>query len=295
MKIWQSFNLNKRKRIKKIFNLSAIFIGIIFTFFAYTSNIKIDEGTPELYSALDFLFWAFLIIILLVLTPTVYINIVDHIITKEETKHIRKSKLDKKLYVFDYINYTFMTIFMILCIFPIIYVLVGSFNQGADYIKGRVYIIPRVFTFENYRVVLENSQLWSGYFVTISRTVIGTLTALIFTSTVAYAMSRPNLKYKKVLYWLNIFTMFFSGGLIPYLLIIRIIGLYDSFLVYIIPALYSVYNMIIISTFFIKIDSHIDLNRGDAARDDDEVITKNIIISSNYYFNDPSVVFLSIY
>jgi putative aldouronate transport system permease protein len=139
---------------------------------------------------------------------------------------------------------------MILCIYPVIYVLAGSFNQGADYAAGGIYFLPRLFTFENYKVVLTNSGLWQGYWVTISRTVVGTLSALVFTSIVAYAMSRPNLRYKNTFYWINIFTMFFSGGLIPFFLIIRSIGLYDNFLVYIIPALYSVYHMIIFSAFF---------------------------------------------
>lgn len=150
-----------------------------------------------------------------------------------------------------------MTVFMLLCIYPLVYVLAGSFNQGADYTAGGVYFLPRLFTFENYKVVLTNKGLWQGYSVTISRTLIGTLTALIFTSIVGYAMSRPNLRYKKVFYWINIFTMFFGGGLIPYFLIIRSIGLYNHFLVYIIPGLYSVYNMIIFSSFFRSISDEL--------------------------------------
>jgi putative aldouronate transport system permease protein len=139
---------------------------------------------------------------------------------------------------------------MILCIFPILYVFGGSFSQGRDYSKGGIFLLPRVFTFENYAVVLKDVRLWKGYLITILRTVIGTVAALIYTSIVAYAMSRPNLKFKKAFYWINIFTMFFGGGLIPYFLIIKTIGLFDNFLVYIIPSLYSVYNMIIISGFF---------------------------------------------
>ena len=70
-------------------------------------------------------------------------------------------------------------------------------------------------------------------------------------------MSRPNLKFKPVFYWINLFTMFFGGGLIPYFLIIKTLNLYDNFLVYIIPGLYSVYNMIVIQNGFKSISSEI--------------------------------------
>lgn len=219
-------------------------------FFLYTLNIEIDEGSPKLDLTLTRLLWISLLIFIAVTIPTVILGIKRYQAFKVRTSHFQKSKLNKQFKTFDALNYTLMTLFMILCIYPIIYVLAGSFNQGADYAAGGIYFLPRVFTFENYKVVLTNQGLWQGYWVTISRTVIGTLSALIYTSIVAYAMSRPNLKFKKTFYWINIFTMFFSGGLIPFFLIIRSIGLYDHFLVYIIPALYSVYHMIIFSAFF---------------------------------------------
>ena len=143
-----------------------------------------------------------------------------------------------------------MAIFCVLCIYPIIYVVVGSFNQGADYSKGGVYLLPRLFTFENYKIVLTDADLYHSYLVTIGRTVIGTVSALVFTSLVAYAMSRENLKGKNFFYWANIVTMFFGGGLVPFFLIIQAVQLFDTFWVYIIPSIYSVYNMIVISSFF---------------------------------------------
>jgi putative aldouronate transport system permease protein len=230
---------------------------MITLFLLYTSNIEIDEGDSTLYQTLDVLAVVSVIAFVLIMVPTVWLGIALYKQKKALNKHIRKSKLNKQITLFDIINTTSMTLFMLLCIYPLIYVLAGSFNQGADYAAGGVYFLPRLFTFDNYKVVLNNRGLWQGYFVTISRTVIGTSTALIFTSIVAYAMSRPNLKYKKVFYWINIFTMFFGGGLIPYFLIIRSIGLYNHFLVYIIPALYSVYNMIIFSSFFRSISDEL--------------------------------------
>lgn len=246
---------NFRAAVRKVVTFIGALILIASIFFIYTANIEIDEGTPALYQTLTALMIVSLVSLGLVSIPLVYLLILDHKAAKERAKIFRKSKLNKQIHTFDVINVTFLTIFMILCIYPIIYVLAGSFNQGRDYSAGGVLFLPRVFTFENYKVVLTNKGLWQGYLVTISRTVIGTLTALIYTSIVAYAMSRPNLKFKKVFYWINLFTMFFGGGLIPYFLIIRSVGLYNTFAVYIIPGLYSVYNMIIISSFFRTINN----------------------------------------
>ena len=151
---------------------------------------------------------------------------------------------------FDYILVVFFVLFSLLMIYPIYYVIIGSLNQGLDYISGGVYVLPRKFTFDNYRVVFADSNLWHAYFITVSRTILGTFTAIIFTSLVAYAMSRKELPFKKFFYIANIFTMFFSGGLVPFFLIIDMLGLYNTYALYIIPCLYSVYHMIIIQSFF---------------------------------------------
>jgi len=246
-----------RATVRKVLLGIAILAFIATIFFAYTSNIVIDEGSDALYATLNVLMFISIGILVLLAAPLSYVFVLDHKAAKERAKIYRKSKLNKQVKTFDVLNFTFMMLFMILCTYPIIYVLAGSFNQGRDYAAGGVLFLPRVFTFENYKVVLTNPGLWRGYGVTIARTVIGTLTALIYTSIVAYAMSRSNLKFKKVFYWINLLTMFFGGGLIPYFLIIRSVGLYNTFGVYIIPGLYSVYNMIIINSFFRTINNEL--------------------------------------
>lgn len=244
----------KTKKLLKLALYLAITILIFEAIMIYLNKIDIDDASTKLLKNLKIL-----LIIFTILAPIALIYICLYIskyyIDKKELyKHRNKHKT--KVYLFDVLNFAFLGIFCLLCIYPIIYVLVGSFSQGADYEKGGVYFIPRIFTFQNYKIVLDKPDLWSSYGITIARTVIGTITALIFTSIIAYAMSRE-LKGKKLFYWLNIFTMFFGGGLVPYFLIIKSIGLYDNFLVYIIPSLYSVYNMIVISSFFKQISNEI--------------------------------------
>ena len=242
------------KKILRAFSFIAL-IGCLI--FGYISNIEIDEGTAQMYKRLDNLFIVFCVLSVPAILFIAFIVYIDHKRKKEYYRHFNKSKLNSRIYPFDVVNFTLMALFCCLCIYPIIYVIAGSFNQGADYAIGGVYFLPRLFTFENYSVVLENEMLWSSYLVTIARTVLGTATAIIFTAIVAYAMSRPNLKFKGAFYWINIFTMFFGGGLIPYFLIIKSIGLFDSFWVYIIPGLYSVYNMIVIQSGFRAISNDI--------------------------------------
>lgn len=157
----------------------------------------------------------------------------------------------QKKHAFDWINVTCLVLFAALSIYPLIYVLAGSFNAGNDYsANGPVYFFPRVFTLENYKTIFEDNRLWTSYLVTIARTVLGTITALLFTAIVAYPMSRRNLIAKKPIYYFFIFTMFFGGGLIPYFCLIITLGLFDNFFVYIIPGLFSVYNMLVFVNFF---------------------------------------------
>lgn len=163
----------------------------------------------------------------------------------------------QRKHAFDWINVTIMLLFALISVYPLIYVLAGSFSEGKDYINGGIYLFPRVFSTENYYVVLNDVRLWKSYGITIASTVLGTVTAVIFTAIVAFAMSRPNLLCKSWIYRFFVFTMFFGGGLIPYFWVINLLGLFDSFFVYIIPALFSVYNMLVFVNFFKTIPEEI--------------------------------------
>lgn len=162
----------------------------------------------------------------------------------------KKPRKQIKINVFTVMIYLVVILFCLLTLYPFIYTLAGSFNDGQDFMKGGVFLYPREFSLANYQVVFLDERFWIALRNTVLRTVIGTVLALLFTSLVAFAMSRNELKGKKVFRFIMIFTMFFSGGLVPYYMMINLVGLYDSFLVYIIPTMFSVYNMIIISTFF---------------------------------------------
>lgn len=157
----------------------------------------------------------------------------------------------------DYLILLGMIVFVIICVYPFWYVLIGSFSDGSDYLRGGVYLWPRKFSLQNYMVTMVDSRLYIGFRVTLLRTLIATLTHVAFTSMVSYAMSRDDLPARKPIYWFNMFTMFFGGGLIPFYILLRQLGLINTFWVYVIPGLYSVYNMIICSNYFRSIPGEI--------------------------------------
>ena len=161
----------------------------------------------------------------------------------------RKTKV-RKIKVFDVINTLFMIAICFCMIYPIWYVLVNSFSLGTEVLKGSIYWWPRGFTLESYGAVFKNREIFMAFGVSVLKTVVGTVTSVFFTAMVAYGLSKPDLVGRKVFMMLGIITMFFSGGLIPYFLVIRNLGLLDTFWVYIIPALFGFYNAIIFMTFF---------------------------------------------
>jgi putative aldouronate transport system permease protein len=165
--------------------------------------------------------------------------------------------MKQKTNAFDYINYVVLAVLALITIYPFIYVIAGSFSQGMDYMRGGVWIVPRVFSLDNYTMIFNDKRIWIGFRNTTLRAVAGTLTGVAFTSMVSYAMSRKDLPFYKPIYWFNLFTLFFGGGLIPYYLVLKTYGLINNFAVYIIPCLYSVFNMIILSNFFREIPEEI--------------------------------------
>ena len=146
--------------------------------------------------------------------------------------------------------YTFLILFAITTLYPFLNALAISFNQGLDTSKGGLTIWPRVFTLENYKFVFKDDRLMSGFVISVLRTIVGTISSILCTAIFAYGMSKRELMGRKYYMVMCIITMYFGGGLIPTFMLIRNLGLMNSFWVYIIPGLIGVWNMIIFRTFF---------------------------------------------
>ncbi|MNC11936.1 L-arabinose transport system permease protein AraQ [compost metagenome] len=174
-----------------------------------------------------------------------------------------KSQRQKDLLLDSFI-YTVLFMIMLTMLYPFYYVLIASFNKGSDSLLGGVYLWPRSFTLENYKMFLDDPKWYRAFMVTIVRTVSGTALGLLLTSLVAYGLSHRDLLFSKLYFAIIIFAMYFSGGLIPYYVVLRSIGLLNSFGVYIIPSMLSTFFLLIAISFFreipgeLKESAHID-------------------------------------
>jgi len=158
---------------------------------------------------------------------------------------------------FDWINYAAMVLLAFIMVYPLWYCVAGSLNEGMDYLRGGVFLWPRKWTLANYKAVFLDSAILNAFWVTIWKCLVGTVTSVLCTAMVAYAITRPKLRLKKLYIPFIMLTMFFSGGLIPYFILIVDLGLYDSFWVYVIPTMFSAYNMIIIQSFMRELPSEL--------------------------------------
>lgn len=155
--------------------------------------------------------------------------------------------------IFDRLNDVFMLVICFVTLYPIWYVLVNSLNDGNDAMRGGIYWWPRMFSFDSYLAVFANDGIMLAMGVTVAKTVVGTVVHVLFTAMVAYAFSRKELIGRRAYMMMGTVTLFFSGGLIPSYLLIRDLGLLDSFWVYIIPAMFSFFDLIVFQAFFREI------------------------------------------
>ncbi|WP_049786682.1 carbohydrate ABC transporter permease [Evansella cellulosilytica] len=150
---------------------------------------------------------------------------------------------------FDYANYIFMIIVIVVMLYPFLNVLAISLNDSTDTVRGGIYIWPREWTLDNYAVIMRYDSLVTGFINSVLRTVIGTVGGLIVCSMVAFTLARKDFQARRFVSTVIVLTMFFSGGLIPTYMLMRDLGLINSFAVYILPLLASAWNIIIIRSF----------------------------------------------
>lgn len=161
--------------------------------------------------------------------------------------------------IFDFVNGILMFFVILVTLYPFYYVIVSSLNEPMDLLNGPVYLFPRKFSLVNYGYVLQDENILKAAFITVSRTVIGSVTAVLFTAAFAYGISKQRLIGRRFFIAMALVTMYFSGGLIPtYLLIAHGLKLQGNFLVFIIPNLFNAFNAFIMLSFFRGISSEIE-------------------------------------
>ena len=170
-------------------------------------------------------------------------------------KRIRKRPLGDV--VFDLIVGVFLTIAVVVCVYPFIYVLSVSISSGTAVNKGLVTLLPVDLNFDAMKTVFGYQQLWVSYGNTIFYTIVGTVLNVIFTCLAAYPLSRKRFCLRKQMNFLLAFTMYFSGGLIPIYIVVTGLGLYNSRLAMILPVLISAYNVMICRSAFESISEEL--------------------------------------
>lgn len=154
---------------------------------------------------------------------------------------------------FDLFNRFVLLIIAVIIVVPIWNIVASSFSSGKSLAEGGFVFWPNEFSFENYKAVMNDMSIWKAYIVSIAKTVIGVVTHVFFCSMVAYGMSKRDLAGRKIYTAMGVITLFFSGGMIPTYLLMRQLNLTNSFLIYIIPALFSYYDVVILMNFFRQI------------------------------------------
>ncbi len=158
-----------------------------------------------------------------------------------------RTKFDR---VFDALNVSFMVLLMLLILYPLYFTVIASFSDAYELMRGNVIFLPKGITTEAYRNVLKNDSIWSGYANTLLYASAGTIYALVITLPTAYALSRQELRGRGFFMTYFMFTMYFSGGMIPSYVLMKQLRLLNTRWAMILPAGMSVYNMIIANSFF---------------------------------------------
>lgn len=165
---------------------------------------------------------------------------------------IRKQKTSGADKAFDVIILVFLTLALIVTLYPMVLVVSSSFSSSAAVLAGKVWLFPIGFNTLGYKAVFRNPRIWTGYLNTVFYTVVGTLVNMVLTVMAAYPLSRKDFTPRRVVMLLFTFTMFFSGGMIPNYILVSRLGMMNTRWAIIIPSALGVFNMIMVRTYFIS-------------------------------------------
>ncbi|MEU8003609.1 carbohydrate ABC transporter permease [Catellatospora sp. NPDC049111] len=178
----------------------------------------------------------------------------------------RRRKRTVEQIIFTTLNTTFLLALAALMIYPLLNTLAISLNDGNDAVRGGIGIWPRVFSLQNYNVVFNMTTIYQAFVMSVLKTVVVVATNLVFTSMLAYALSRKEFIFRRSITLIFVLTMYFDAGLIPNYLLIRDLGMLNSFQAYWVPTIISAFNLIVLRTYMKSIpDEIIESARTDGA------------------------------
>ena len=148
----------------------------------------------------------------------------------------------------DILIYLILAIVALSCLFPFVHVFAKSISEEAYVIANDVFLRPKGFSFDAYKKVLSDASILYSFYISVIVTVLFTMLGMVITLCAAYPLSRKSLKGRKVLTVFFMFTMYFTGGIIPEYLLMNSLGLLDKMAVMILPLAFSPYNLLIMKT-----------------------------------------------
>ncbi|MBR5496340.1 MAG: carbohydrate ABC transporter permease [Oscillospiraceae bacterium] len=152
--------------------------------------------------------------------------------------------------IFQIVAIIVITVLSISMIYPFLNSIALAFNEGYDSLKGGIYLWPRKATFENFRVVWVNNNLMQAAFVSVFRTVLGTALHVILSICCAFAMSKKAYPGRKIITTYLLIPTLITGGIVPYYILLRNIGLINNIWLFVLTGVYSFFNMVILRTYF---------------------------------------------
>ena len=165
----------------------------------------------------------------------------------EVKKMIHMSRGEK---VFSLFNYGFMVLLLVLMLYPFWYLFMGSISDAKLAAGGGLFLIPAGFSLDAYKAILNNSSFLSSLKTTVIVTLAGTFLGTFFTATTAYAISKKRLRGGGLVSFLILFTMLFNGGLVPSYLLVKMLGMMNTYWALILPNLLSAFNIFVMRSFF---------------------------------------------
>ena len=189
--------------------------------------------------------------------------------TAQEKADLKAEKLYKKTHkkkykdkpgdiIFNVINYLVFTLFTVACIFPFYYLFINTISDNDLVVKGAINFIPRGLNLNNYKSLLEVSDLSSAFLVSVSRTILGTALMVMASGFVGYLVTKQEMWGRKFWYRFLIITMYFNAGLIPWFMNMQMLGLTNTFWAYIIPGIVAPYNIILVKTYIESIPAELE-------------------------------------
>ncbi|MBP9996939.1 MAG: carbohydrate ABC transporter permease [Lachnospiraceae bacterium] len=166
---------------------------------------------------------------------------------KQHSRQMQKPKEDKLI---NSIINVALIIIGIIVVYPLWIVLISSISDPAEISSGKVWILPKGINIEAYKILLENGDLWIGYRNSLLYTIFGTALQMLITTPAAFALAKKTLPGRRWLILFFLFTMYFSGGLIPTYFVVKDLGLVNTPWALILPGLVGPYNLVIARTYY---------------------------------------------